>query len=104
VFAHSDAGRVLLEADLALKKLDAVLLHPDTPSGAEFWRQIDSLYGNDPTARICLTSRLWIVPAPATVYEDRDELYILAAPLDVKTESEHSGGLPGDACPEATPP
>jgi hypothetical protein len=103
VFARSDAGRVLLEADLALKKLDAVLLHPDAPSGAEFWRQIDSLYGNDPSAHICLTSRLWIVPAPATVYADRDELYILDAPLDVKTQAEHSGAAPGQGCPQGNP-
>jgi len=32
-----EIGRVLLDADLLLKKLTASLLHPDSPSGRLYW-------------------------------------------------------------------
>ena len=100
-FARSDAGRVLLEADLALKKVVAPLVRPDTPVGAQFWRELEALYGPRPD-QACFSARQWIVPAPATVYQDRDELYILDSPLDVKMESEFVGGLPGGGCPQGS--
>ena len=98
VFARSAAGRVLLSADLALKKVVAPLVHPGTPSGAQFWRELEALYEPRPD-QACFSVRQWIVPAPATVYEDRDELYILESPLNVKMESEFVGGFPGGGCP-----
>lgn len=101
VFARSDAGRVLLEADLAMKKAIAPLVRPDTPGGAQFWRELEALYGARPD-QACFSARQWIVPAPATVYQNRDELYILDSPLDVKMESEFVGGLPGGGCPQGS--
>ncbi len=79
-FGRTDAGRILLEADLEMKKTVARLIHPDTKLGARFW---NSLRGS------CFSSRQWIVPAPATVRESRDELYILDAPLSVLMETEY---------------
>lgn len=52
-----------------------------------------------------MSFRVWIVPQPATVREDRDALYILDAPLTVKNQSmvitDPAVGKPG--CPQETP-
>ncbi|MCZ4604972.1 hypothetical protein O3S80_14720 [Streptomyces sp. Lzd4kr] len=77
---RTDAGRVLLEADLQMKKTVGKLIHPRTALGKRYW---------DGTRGDCVSSRSWIVPAPASVYQDGDRLYILDAPLDVKMESDH---------------
>lgn len=80
-FGKTDAGRVLLEADLQMKKTVAKLIHPDTPGGKKYW---DALQGEGK----CLGTRLWIVPGPAVVRDNGDELFLLEAPLQVKSESE----------------
>ncbi len=82
--AKTDVGRVLLEADFKLKQLNARMFNPDTPSGANFWRDLNA-------SRFCMTTRAWIVPLPATVYQTSNELYIVDAPLDVKDESNGAG-------------
>ncbi|MFH8612904.1 hypothetical protein ACH4D5_36080 [Streptomyces sp. NPDC018029] len=91
---RTETGRVLLEADLMLKKTTGKLIHPDTGRGTEYWQ---SLSGK------CTSFRTWIVPAPATVYAKGDELHILKSPLDVQMETQylkqHDG--PGKAtCPQ----
>ena len=56
-FARTDAGHVMLDADFRLKRILWPLTHPDTPTGAEFWRRIDALYGNDKTkSNMCARS------------------------------------------------
>jgi hypothetical protein len=95
----TDAGRILLQADLLMKKTVAKLIHPDTPLGKQFWQQLSS--SGD---QLCLSFRQWIVPAPATVRQDGDSLYIMDAPLEVKLESEYlkeRGASTGnaEACP-----
>jgi hypothetical protein len=82
---QTDVGRTLLEADFAMKKLVARLIHPDTPQGAQFWQQLQA----GPDSNICMSLRQWIVPAPATVREVGNQLYILDAPLQVKMESDY---------------
>ncbi len=37
----------------------------------------------------CINMRQWIVPKPATVYEDNGGLYILDTPLEVKMETDY---------------
>lgn len=93
---RTDAGRILLQADLQLKKSVGKLIHPDTALGKEFW---GALEGN------CASFRTWIVPAPAKVHEDGDKLYILDAPMDVKGESDYlkdkgEGQTPAASCPQ----
>ena len=82
---RTNVGRVLLEADLQMKKTIAQLIHPDTPLGAQFWAALDM----DGTSGGCLSFRQWIVPAPATIRNDSKALYILDAPLLVQLESEY---------------
>jgi hypothetical protein len=100
-FARSDAGRVLLEADLRLKKDTVALINPDTTVGDRFWDALEAIYG-DRADKACISGRVWIVPEPATVRATDHELYILDAPLTVKTQSmlinNPDTGTPG--CPQ----
>jgi hypothetical protein len=88
----TDAGRILLQADLRMKKTVAQLIHPDTSLGKQFWQQLDR-----DGSRSCLSFRQWIVPAPAIIREDGDGIYIADAPLNVKLESQYfkAKGLSG---------
>jgi hypothetical protein len=70
-------GKIMLQADLELKRTDARLLDPRTRFGAKVWRATD---------RCIPGRRLWITPGVATVREDADSLYIVDAPLRVKVE------------------
>src|SRR5262249_24767437 len=81
-FGQTDAGRVLLEADLQMKKTVGKLIHPDTPAGATYWA---ALHGDAK----CVSMRQWIVPGPATVREDKGQLYILDAPVRVRMETDY---------------
>jgi hypothetical protein len=104
-FARTDAGHVLLDADLRLKRLVGPLTNPANPTGAEFWRQIDALYGGDGMkSNACYSFRQWITPAPATVRETGSELYVLDAPLKVQMEAADLGsGTIADGCPQEDP-
>ncbi|WP_324797771.1 hypothetical protein SJX93_26320 [Streptomyces cyaneofuscatus] len=89
----TDAGRVLLQADLLMKKTVGKLIHPDTGAGKGLWNRIKGQ---------CLSFRTWIVPAPASVHQQGDKLYILDAPLDVKMETQYlksRGVTAGQSCP-----
>lgn len=98
-FGRTDAGRVLLEADLEMKKSVAKFIHPDTPGGKRYW---DSLQGESR----CTFTRQWIVPDTAVVRENGDELFILDAPLRVKMETDYSGASKSNvsACGDSTDP
>lgn len=102
--ARTDAGRVMLEADLRLKKETVGLINPDTPLGDRFWDEIEKLYGAR-APQACVSFRVWIVPQPATVHEDGDSVYILDAPLTVNTQSmQIQDPATGNAgCPQESP-
>ena len=101
--ARTDAGKVLLEADLQMKKTAARIIHPDTAVGAEFWRRMEAIHGNKPEAPPCFSFRSWIVPLPATVRETGDELYVLDAPLTVMSVAQDYGAAFGP-CPQNADP
>ncbi|MEU5347377.1 hypothetical protein AB0H18_42310 [Streptomyces sp. NPDC020766] len=82
---RTNAGRALLEADLEMKRTEARILHPDTATGARYWRELKPAADGSR----CFDSRAWIVPGQVEVREDGDSLYILKALLDVRTESEN---------------
>jgi hypothetical protein len=86
----TNAGRVLLEADLRMKRLSARLTHPKTRLGRRYWSK---LAGIPAEGARCSATRMWIVPARATVRETADELYIVKAPLRVRLQTDLSGTL-----------
>jgi hypothetical protein len=96
---RTDVGRIMLQADLQLKRDVGMLIHPGTSLGNQFWSEIDG---------DCLSSRVWVVPAPAQVYSTGDKLYILSAPLNVKMEADAIQLPPGQSssarCPQQDSP
>jgi hypothetical protein len=98
--AAADVGHVLLQSDLTLKESGTKLLDPNTAVGKKFWDRMDAAHLD----KFCI--RDWIVPKAATVRESGSELYILDAPLEVKSEGD-SFQLPGsgqDTCPADSKP
>ncbi|WP_346180085.1 hypothetical protein [Streptomyces osmaniensis] len=91
---RTDAGKVMLEADLEMKKTVGKLIHPHSALGRKFW---GGVRGD------CMSFRNWILPAPASVHQDGDKLYILDAPLDVQMETQYlagNGASSARSCPE----
>lgn len=93
-FASTDAGRVLLQADLEFKRTIADGMNPDTELGEEFW---DSMERTE-DGMICHDwYRFWVDPKPAKVRQSGGELYILDAPLRAQIEPvEVDWEMPGD--------
>ncbi len=94
---RTNAARVLLEADLQLKRTSAELSDPRTTSGAALWNALKPGDSGD----TCLSDRLWIVPRPAQVHEKDDALYVLEAPLEVRMEADYLTGAHADTCPRS---
>lgn len=78
--AKTDAGRVLLEADLEMKHDLSRVMVPDNSVGNRLWDSFQHVNG----APCWKTYRYYIEPAPAQVREEDGKLYILDAPMDVK--------------------
>ncbi|MGH3737104.1 MAG: hypothetical protein ACRDT6_16040 [Micromonosporaceae bacterium] len=90
-FGKTDAGRVLLEADLEMKHDFADAMNPKTRRGALFW---DSLARRNGAP--CLHSmRNWIEPRPAKVREQDGGIYILDAPLKLSSVPQKFKTPPG---------
>ena len=82
-FATTDAGRVLLQADLRFKETQNTYMDPATERGKAFWDSME----RTSDGLICHGSYwMWVEPKPATVREDGDQLYILDAPLAARYE------------------
>ena len=107
---RTEVGKVMLDADLALKRTAATLLHPDHDVGAAFWDELYGWVGARP-ARLCHSFRQWIVPGVATMQitprdggagcdgvkgggEDGScrpgALHVLRAPLKVMQEASYA--------------
>lgn len=81
-FASTDAGRVLLEADLRMKHDFYKAMDPKTDLGKRFWDSIAKTADGKP----CLNGlRNWIEPQPAKVREQDGGIHILDAPLKLKS-------------------
>ncbi|MFJ9708809.1 hypothetical protein [Streptomyces sp. NPDC101234] len=79
-FGKTDAGRVLLQADLQMKHDFAKDLDPRQGLGQQLMDAIRR--AGLPCGSV---ERNWIVPKPAQVRADSNGLYILAAPLQVNS-------------------
>jgi hypothetical protein len=90
--AETDVGKILLEADLQLKKDTANFTSPQTPEGKEYWdklyKKAEELYGNENITIPTLT-RPWIVPNEIIIRESSDNAYIYKATLKVMLEQDY---------------
>ncbi|MET9517618.1 hypothetical protein [Streptomyces sp. NPDC002994] len=83
-FGKTDAGRVLLEADLEMKRDYADAINPTKRDEADrFWK---SMPKNEDGVPCFFQVRNWIEPGTAQVREQDGGIYILDAPLRVKSE------------------
>jgi len=90
--ARTDVGRILLEADVQLKKDMASFTSPQTPEGKEYWdklyRKAGQLYGRDEVTIPTLT-RPWIVPGDIIVRETLTSAYVYKAGVKVMLEEDY---------------
>ncbi|MBU1869247.1 MAG: hypothetical protein KJ818_02135, partial [Candidatus Omnitrophica bacterium] len=90
--AQTDIGRILLEADVELKKDTARATSPDTSEGKEYWDKLyakaGELYGSSNITIPTLT-RPWIVPDEIIIRETTDSAYVYKATLKVMLEADY---------------
>jgi hypothetical protein len=90
--AQTDIGRILLEADLELKKDTARATSPETPEGQQYWNKLyqkaEELFGSQNVTIPTLT-RPWIVPDEIIIRETTDSAYIYKATLKVMLEQDY---------------
>ncbi|MFH0856189.1 MAG: hypothetical protein V1869_06780, partial [Candidatus Omnitrophota bacterium] len=92
--SKTDVGRIMLEADLQLKRDTASFTSPTTPEGRIYWdklyKKAEELYGYDNVTIPTLT-RPWIVPGEIIIREtlNSPSVYIYKATLKVMLESDY---------------
>ncbi|MGW5201055.1 hypothetical protein [Streptomyces spiralis] len=97
-FGKTDAGRVLLEADLRMKHDFYKAMDPKTDLGKRYWAALPKQNG-----RPCMPGlRNWIEPKTAQVREQDGGIYILDTPLRLKSTAQ-STRTPGPGEPICTP-
>lgn len=88
----TDVGKIMLEADLQLKKDTAAMTSPATPEGKEYWdklyKKAEEFYGYDAVTIPTLT-RPWLVPGEIIIRESKDSAYVYKATLKVMLEQDY---------------
>lgn len=88
----TDVGKILLAADLQLKKDLALFTSPDRPEGKRYWDKLyakaESLFGQT-DMEIPTFTRPWIVPGEIIIRESKDGAYIYKAGLRVMLEQDY---------------
>lgn len=91
---RTDMGRVLLAADVQLKKDLALLTSPATETGRKYWDKLyakaETLAGRDASS-IPTLSRPWIVPGEVVMVQEKDGsgVHIYKALLKVMLEQDY---------------
>lgn len=92
LLAETDIGRILLEADLQLKKDIAQATHPVAAEGVEYWdklyKKAGEIFGSE-NVTIPAITRPWIVPDEIIIKETPDSAYIYKATLKVMLEQDY---------------
>ncbi|MBP7216147.1 MAG: FHA domain-containing protein, partial [Candidatus Omnitrophica bacterium] len=90
--AQTDVGKILLEADVQLKKDTALATSPQTQQGKKYWdrlyKKAEELFGYDQITIPTLT-RPWIVPQEIIIRESASHAYIYKATLKVSLEQDY---------------
>ena len=92
---QTDIGRIMLEADLQLKKDTASFTSPQTSEGRQYWdklyKRAGELFGSE-NITIPTITRPWIVPGEIILREDDASVYIFKANMKVMLEQDHIPG------------
>lgn len=92
LLSKTDVGKVMLEADLQLKKDIAQATSPSTPAGKLYWNKLyqkaGELFGQQAVTIPTLT-RPWIVPGEVIVRYTADSAYIYKSTLKVMLEQDY---------------
>ncbi|MFA5114756.1 MAG: hypothetical protein WC469_01660 [Candidatus Omnitrophota bacterium] len=90
--AKTDAGRIMLAADLELKSELGRLTSPYTDSGKQYWqalyRKAGEIFGGV-GSDAPVSMRVWIVPGEIIIRESGQSAYIYKATLNVLNENEY---------------
>ena len=78
-------GLEMLDQDYLLKAMSASLTYPALDTGKKYWA---AALKQD---KVGYNNRIWIVPGKASVYANKDRVYIGEATLQVKSEQEYRG-------------
>ncbi len=93
----TDLGKVMLEADLQLKKDMANFTSPKTEEGKKYWdnlyKKAEDLFGQSEITIPTLT-RPWIVPGEILIRQTKDNAYIYKATLQVMLEQDYLKNAP----------
>lgn len=84
----TELGRVMLGQDYLLKKAASTAYYPENESGYRFWNKI-AAYGNE--RRLASEIRSWIYPKRTVVVDNRREMFIKTAELEVRQEKIKEG-------------
>ncbi|HLD40914.1 MAG TPA: hypothetical protein VJA84_01920, partial [Candidatus Omnitrophota bacterium] len=88
----TDIGKIMLEADLNLKKYTSAWTSPQTKEGREYWdklyKKAGELFGSE-NITIPTITRPWIVPGEIIVRESGSGAYIYKAALKVMLEEDY---------------
>ena len=89
---QTDIGKILLEADVQLKKDTAQMTNPQTAIGKLYWdklyKKAEELLGYE-NITIPTLVRPWIVPGEIIIRENQDSAYIYKATLKVMLEEDY---------------
>ena len=91
-FGQTDMGRDLLSQDYVLKQLTSSLLYPEGEIGKKFWAKVyRAAFDKYGTTDIPLDTfnKVWIVPEKATVYENKDQAFVVDSKLKVMLETDY---------------
>lgn len=93
--SKTDLGKVLLEADLELKKDTAKYMSPINSLGQQYWTKLyqkaGEIFGNQ-KVNVPTLIRPWIVPGEVIVSENRSGPYIYKATMKVMLEEDRLAG------------
>jgi hypothetical protein len=89
--AATDLGRVMLAADLRLKKDVSVLTNPQTSAaGREYWQRLyDKAEELGLANKIPVLNRVWIIPDEVRVQKTANRIDILEAKFKVSLEADY---------------
>jgi hypothetical protein len=89
--SRTDVARVMLEADLQLKRDTARITDPrSSPVGPEFWKRIleaAAVEGNQ--IQIEAHNRVWVVPGSVVLASDGERVWLKEAGLNVMLEAKY---------------